>query len=87
MEKPLIRLRLLTSRNFGLGTLACNFWSASHCTARSTSSRTTWQAQGYDAEQIGEVMAWTGLPQLLVIPFVPILMRRVDTRYIGVTAS
>ena len=23
------------------------------------------QAQGYNAEQIGEVLAWTGLPQLL----------------------
>ena len=28
----------------------------------------------------GEVMAWTGLPQLLVIPLVPLLMKRVDAR-------
>ncbi len=41
------------------------------------------QAQGYNAEQIGEVLAWTGLPQLLLIPFVPLLMKRFDARYIA----
>ena len=35
-------------------------------------------AQGFDAEQIGQVVAWTGLPQLLVIPLVPLLMKRID---------
>ena len=36
--------------------------------------------QGYNAEQIGEVLAWTGLPQLLLIPLVPRLMKRFDAR-------
>src|ERR1700693_3396900 len=35
------------------------------------------------AEQIGNVLAWTGLPQLLLIPRVPLLMRRSDARYIA----
>ena len=39
--------------------------------------------QGYNAEQIGNVLAWTGLPQLLLIPLVPRLMKRFDIRYIG----
>jgi DHA2 family multidrug resistance protein len=38
------------------------------------------QLQGYNAEQIGEVLAWTGIPQLIMIPLVPKLMRKVDTR-------
>lgn len=41
------------------------------------------QAQGYNAEQIGNVLAWTGLPQLLLIPLVPLLMKRHDPRTIG----
>ena len=45
------------------------------------------QAQGYNAEQIGAVLAWTGLPQLVVIPFVPLLMKRFDVRAIGLSAS
>ena len=36
------------------------------------------QVQGYNAEQIGKVLAWTGLPQLLLIPLVPMLMKRFD---------
>ena len=43
------------------------------------------QAQGYNAEQIGSVLAWTGLPQLILIPLVPKLMQRCDTRYIAFT--
>jgi DHA2 family multidrug resistance protein len=38
--------------------------------------------QGYNAEQIGMVLAWTGLPQLLLIPLVPRLMRRLDARLV-----
>ena len=38
------------------------------------------QQQGYNAEQIGEVLAWTGIPQLMMIPLVPRLMRMVDIR-------
>ena len=39
--------------------------------------------QRYNAEQIGAVLAWTGLPQLLLIPLVPKLMQRFDIRYIA----
>jgi DHA2 family multidrug resistance protein len=41
--------------------------------------------QGFDAEQSGEVVAWTGLPQLLVIPLVPLLMKRIDARLLVAT--
>jgi DHA2 family multidrug resistance protein len=33
------------------------------------------------------VLAWTGLPQLLLIPLVSILMKRFDTRYVAFTRS
>ena len=39
--------------------------------------------QRYNAEQIGQVLAWTGLPQLILIPLVPRLMQRIDARYIA----
>jgi DHA2 family multidrug resistance protein len=29
------------------------------------------------------VLAWTGLPQLVLIPFVPLLTKRFDARYIA----
>src|SRR5262249_37617843 len=38
------------------------------------------QIQNYDSLQIGQVLVWMGLPQLLIIPLVPRLMRRFDPR-------
>jgi DHA2 family multidrug resistance protein len=38
------------------------------------------QIRGYNAMQIGEVIMWMGLPQLLIFPVVPFVMRRVDPR-------
>jgi DHA2 family multidrug resistance protein len=79
-EAPLIKLRLFTRRNFGLGTLG-NFllgfalYGSSYLLPQYLSV-----SQGFDAQQSGEVMAWTGVPQLFIIPFVPLLMRRIDSR-------
>jgi DHA2 family multidrug resistance protein len=79
-KEPLIRLRLLLHRNFGFGTLS-NFllgfalYGSSYLLPQYLAV-----SQGFDAQQSGEVMAWTGLPQLLVIPLVPLLMRHLDSR-------
>jgi MFS transporter, DHA2 family, multidrug resistance protein len=40
------------------------------------------QIQRYNALQIGEVLMWAGLPQLVLIPFVPKLIQRVDSRIV-----
>jgi DHA2 family multidrug resistance protein len=40
--------------------------------------------QHYNAEQIGKALAWTGLPQLALIPFVPLLMKRFGARWFGI---
>ena len=78
--EPLVNFRLLGRRNFGLGTLA-NFLVgfALYATAYLLPQYLA-VTQGFDAEQSGEVVAWTGLPQLLVIPLVPLLMKRIDAR-------
>src|SRR4029079_9481877 len=41
------------------------------------------QVQRYNAEQIGNVLAWTGLPQLVLILLVPLLMKRFDVRHVA----
>jgi MFS transporter, DHA2 family, multidrug resistance protein len=43
------------------------------------------QIQGYNALQIGEVIAWSGIPQLFIIPFIPKLMVRIDVRLLIAT--
>jgi len=85
IEKPLIRLRLLARRNFGFGTIAMTMLGFALFGSVYILPAYLGQAQGYNAEQIGKVLAWTGLPQLVLIPLVPRLMRRFDTRYIAFT--
>ena len=85
VEKPLLRLRLLKQRNFGFGTIAVTLLGFALFGSVYILPAYLGQAQGYNSEQIGAVLAWTGLPQLLLIPLVPRLMRRFDTRYIAIT--
>jgi DHA2 family multidrug resistance protein len=81
-KAPLINLRLFALRNFGFVSIA-NFmlgfvlYGAVYLIPVYLA-----EAHGYSAQQAGEVMAWIGLPQLLIIPFMPWLMRRIDPRYL-----
>ena len=77
---PLIRFRLLKRRNFGLGTLSNVMLGFALYGSSYLLPQYLAVAQHFDAEQSGRVMAWTGLPQLFLIPFVPLLMRRIDSR-------
>ena len=85
VEEPLIRLRLLKRRNFGFGTIAVTTLGFALFGSVYILPAYLGQAQGYNAEQIGAVLAWTGLPQLILIPLVPKLMQRFDTRYVAIT--
>jgi DHA2 family multidrug resistance protein len=82
IEHPAVNLRLLKRRNFGLGTVANMLVGFALYGSVFLLPQYLGQAQGYNSEQIGAVMAWTGLPQLLIIPLVPMLMGKFDVRYI-----
>ncbi|MEA2745453.1 MAG: transporter, family, multidrug resistance protein, partial [Acetobacteraceae bacterium] len=79
-RNPLLNLRLLKRRNFGLGSLACVILGMALYGSVYLLPVYLSQMQGYNSEQVGMVLAWTGLPQLVLIPFVPFLMRHIDTR-------
>src|SRR3569833_2773411 len=85
VEKPLIRLRLLKGRNFAFGTIAMTMVGFALFGSVYILPAYLGQAQGYNAEQIGAVLAWTGLPQLILIPLIPKLMQRFDTRSVAFT--
>ena len=79
---PLLNLRLLVRRNFGFGTLANFLLGIALYGSVFIVPVYLARIQGYNAEQIGMVLAWTGLPQLLLIPLVPGLMQRFDIRLV-----
>jgi DHA2 family multidrug resistance protein len=79
-KKPLLNLRLLVRRNFGFGMLANFLLGVALYGSVFVLPQYLSRIQGYNAEQIGMVLAWTGLPQLVLIPLVPRLMKQLDPR-------
>jgi len=77
---PLLNLRLLARRNFCLGTCGNFIFGFSMFGWIYLVPQYLSRMQGYSSQQIGGVMIWLGLPQLLLIPFIPKVMQRVDTR-------
>jgi MFS transporter, DHA2 family, multidrug resistance protein len=79
-KHPFINLSLLMRRNFGLATvvnlaLGLGLYGSVYILPLYLA-----QVQNYNPLQIGEVIMWAGLPQLLIVPFVPKLMQRFDLR-------
>ncbi|MBD2580100.1 MDR family MFS transporter [Oscillatoria sp. FACHB-1406] len=79
-KRPFINLRLLRRRNFGLATivnvaLGVGLYGSVYILPLYLA-----QIQRYNAMQIGEVIMWAGVPQLFIVPFVPKLMQRLDSR-------
>lgn len=77
---PLLHLRLLANRNFGLGSVANVALGVGLYGSIYLLPTYLAQIQLYSPLQIGEVLVWLGLPQLLIIPFVPKLMQKFDSR-------
>jgi DHA2 family multidrug resistance protein len=80
--RPLLNLRLLLRRNFGFGILANFLMGVALYGSVFILPQYLARIQGYNSEQIGMVLAWTGLPQLVLIPLVPRLMKRFDARLV-----
>src|SRR5262249_60035757 len=83
VETPLVRRRMLKQRNYGSGVLAGVLVGFALFGTVYILPQYLGQVQRYNAEQIGYVLAWTGLPQLAIIPLVPLLMKRFDARLVG----
>jgi DHA2 family multidrug resistance protein len=79
-KAPLVNLRLFKRWNFSFSScanvsLGFVLYSAVYLIPLYLA-----EAHGYSARQSGAVMAWIGLPQLIIIPFMPYLMRHFDPR-------
>ncbi|WP_241650055.1 MDR family MFS transporter [Rosenbergiella collisarenosi] len=83
-QQPLINLRLLTLPSFSSGCmLFVLFGGAVYGTLFLVPYYLT-LIHNYNAEQIGSVIIWMGLPQLLLLPFIPRLTRQFNLKYLVV---
>lgn len=81
-DNPLINLRILRERNFGLTSIASLGMGLGLYGSIYLLPLYLAQIQGYNALQIGEVIMWMGLPQLFIIPLVPKLMKVISPKWL-----
>src|ERR1700752_5194648 len=81
-KSPVVNLRLLRIRNLGLACAVNFLLGASLYGSVFLLPEYLEQVQNYSASQTGEAMVLIGLPQLLIFPFVPRLMKAFDLRLI-----
>ncbi len=81
-KEPLVDLRLFGDRNFTVGSAVNTILGVGLFGTVFLVPRYLAQIQGFSAFQIGEVMMWLGLPQLIVVPLVLRLSVRVDARHL-----
>ncbi len=79
-KAPLVNLRLFGRWNFGFSSISNFMLGFVLYAAVYLIPIYLAEAHGYSASQSGQVMAWIGLPQLVIIPCMPWLMQRIDPR-------
>ena len=79
-KEPLVDLRLFARRNFAMGSIVNVILGVGLYGVVFILPLYLGQIHGYDASQIGTVLIWLGLPQLIIIPLIPKLMQYVDVR-------
>ncbi len=77
---PFINLRLLKDRNFGVGSTIGLAFGAGMYGVMYLLPLYLAQVQGYNAQQIGETIMWSGVPQIFMMPLAVLLLRRFDAR-------
>jgi DHA2 family multidrug resistance protein len=78
--EPFINLRLLAQRNFGLGAIISLAFGLGMYGVTFLLPMYLAQVQGYNAQQIGWTIMWSGAPQLIMMPVAAALLLRFDAR-------
>jgi len=78
--RPFINFRLLADRNFGVGSTVGLAFGAGMYGLMYLLPLYLAQVQGYNAQQIGETIMWSGVPQIFMMPVAVLLLRRLDAR-------
>ncbi|PJE77838.1 Multidrug export protein EmrB [invertebrate metagenome] len=84
-SQPVVNLRLLKSPRFGFGVLANMGIGFCLYSAVYLLPMYLGQVQGYNPTDIGLVIMWMGVPQLLIVPLVPGLMKRFGSVPVALT--
>lgn len=81
-KKPLVNLRLLANRQFAMACIAYLILGMALLGSIYVLPLYLTQIQHYNAMEIGGVLMWMGLPQLLIFPLVPKLTQIIKPKYL-----
>jgi DHA2 family multidrug resistance protein len=79
-KNPFINLRLLKRRNFLVSTILATIFGVGLYSSIFFLPYFLASVQRLNAQQIGEIIMWQGVPQLAILPFVPWIMKKFDNR-------
>lgn len=82
-RNPLLNLKILGERNFFLTSLITLISGATLYGGIFSLSLYLGQVQNDSASEIGSIIMWLGVPQLLVMPLLPWLMQRFNLRFLA----
>ena len=86
-ERPFINLRVLANRSVGGSCILLTVLGAVSYGSIYIIPVYCAQIRGYNAQQIGYVVMWSGLPQLILFPAMPLIMRIFDARLLVMTGT
>jgi len=84
-KEPLLNLYALKERNFLITSITTLVSGAALYGGIYSLSLYLGQIQNYRSSEIGSVIMWLGLPQLIVMPLMPVLMRRINLKILIIT--
>jgi len=86
-EKPFINLRLLAHRTVGTGNLLSMVLGTAAFGSMYLVPVYLAQVPHFGSRQIASVVMWSGLPQFIVFPLIPFLMRTVPLRILSAVGA
>lgn len=82
-KNPFVNLRLLGRWNFSVATISIAIFGFGAYGSIFLLPVFLARVENYNALDIGRIIMWSGLPQLLVLPFVPKLVKKYDNRLLA----
>ncbi|MGO4610534.1 EmrB/QacA family drug resistance transporter, partial [Variovorax sp. 2RAF20] len=84
-KTPIVRLRLLLNKNYAsviliVSVVGAGLYGVSYLLPQFLAT-----IAGYNAEQAGGIMLLSGLPAFLMMPVLPRLLGKVDSRWLVIT--
>lgn len=81
-KNPVTDLRLFADRNFALGSVINVVLGGALYGSIFLLPLYLGTIQGYGAADIGATLIWAGVPQLFIMPLMPVFMKRFDARWL-----